>query len=95
MHCIYLFVCLAKVIGMVRSLHIARHGEESALRRVLAFFDSLMKRMPTTIEEDLLMLQNLGGAADTPMHLAIQYRVQRKKLIAECVDDLKAAMSML
>ena len=66
--------------------------EEAAVSRVLDYLAGLSRRMPTTLEEDRELLRS---KLNPIMGAILRYRVARKALLRDLMDDLQGALQLL
>ena len=71
-----------------------RLNEADAIGRVVRFCERTARGMPTTVEEDAAALAEDGGMS-LERRMAITYRLARKTLLRQVIDDLGAILAAL
>ena len=71
-----------------------RLNEADAIGRVVRFCERTARGMPTTGEEDAAALAEDGGMS-LERRMAITYRLARKTLLRQVIDDLGAILAAL
>lgn len=62
-------------------------GKNGPARKALSELSAAeLSNMPTTMEEDIVLLKSGKYAADSRLQLALRYRIQKKKLLTKALD---------